>query len=860
MNKSKRLVQLLIMAAVCILNVTAADTFVSFGKGDVKLCTANEAFSIGVSDNDNIGVKLAAKNLCTDFGMVCGAKVSVTADPAQCRIVIGTVGSSMIDALAKAGKIDTKELKGKREKYIIGTTEGDNSVLYIAGSDRRGTIYGIYELSRQMGVSPWYYWMDVPVKKQQSVYVQRGQYTDGEPAVRYRGIFLNDEAPCLTSWVKNTFGTGYGDHRFYAKVFELLLRLKGNYIWPAMWGWAFYADDPLNSKTADDMGIMVGTSHHEPMSRSQKEWHGHSDNPNVEPQDLKSRQEAGGKWDYATNKENLDRFWLGGVERNKHTEDIITIGMRGDGDMAMSEERNVKLLETVVKNQRKLISKAHGKPAKDVPQLWALYKEVQDYYDDGMRVPEDVTMLLCDDNWGDVRRVPTAKERQRKGGWGLYYHVDYVGAPRNSKLINATPTQNMWEQLTLAYDYGIDRLWILNVGDLKPMEYQIQLFLDMAWNPKAPEFIVGEDNVMSALTQHTRQFCAQQFGDSQADEAARILNLCCKMNGRCTAEMLDATTYDLASGEWQRVVDEYKDLEIAALRQYATLEDDAKDAYFQLILFPVQLMANLHQMYHAQAMNLDLHRKGDCAMNKWADKCEEFFNRDARLMAQYNKEIAGGKWNGMMTQKHIGYTSWNDSFKKDILPKLFRAEGTGNVFSDGGKGYIAMEAEHFQSKADGAGAKWTLIPQMGRTLGAMTLMPQTGKVDGASLTYSFTAPENAKGTAKVHIVTKSTLDFLNKGGLTYSVAMDGAEPATVNFNSDMNENPENIYNVYYPTIARRVIEKTVELSLGNAAGGVHRLTFTPNDPGIVLEKIVIDFGGYTKQYLFGEESPRIINN
>ena len=856
MNRPKRFLSLLALASAMALNGFAADRFVAFDKGDFQLCNAGDNFAICVDDGDNVAVKLAAKNLAADFQKVCNATVNISSKTDGCRIVAATIGSGIANELAKKGVFDAKQLKGKTEKYVICNGSANDNTVYIIGSDRRGTVYGIYELSRQIGVSPWYYWMDTPVKAQKQIFVNKGTYTDGEPAVRYRGIFLNDEAPCLTSWVKNTFGTGYGDHRFYEKVFELVLRLKGNYIWPAMWGWAFYADDPLNSKTADDMGVMVGTSHHEPMARSQKEWHGHSDNPNAEPQDLKSRQAAGGKWDYATNKENLDRFWLGGVERNKNTEDIITIGMRGDGDMAMSEERNVKLLESVVANQRKLISKAHGKPAKEVPQLWALYKEVMDYYDDGMRVPDDVTMLLCDDNWGNVRRVPTAKERQRKGGWGLYYHVDYVGAPRNSKLLNATPTQNMWEQLTLAYNYGINKLWILNVGDLKPMEYPIQLFMDMAWNPNAEEFKADNNNVVSALTKHTRNFCAEQFGEKEADEAARILNMTCKLNGRSTAEMLDATVYDVESGEWQHVVDEYKDLEIAALRQYAALKDEYKDAYFELILFPVQLMANLHQMYYAQAMNQYLAKKGDAAMNYWADKCEEYFKRDGVLMAKYNKEIAGGKWNGMMTQKHIGYTSWNDGFKHDMMPKVQRVESIQNIFEADGKGYIAMEAEHYNSKVDAAQGKWTVIPFMGRTQSAMTIMPQTADVKGASLTYKFKAPKDAKKAVKVHIVTKSTLDFHNKGGMTYSVSLDGGKAETVNFNSDMNELPENIYDKYYPTIARRVIEKTVSLDFGTADGDVHCITFQPNDAGIVLEKIVLDFGGYTKQYLFGKESVR----
>ncbi len=854
MNRPKRLVSLFVTAVALAFNGFAADRFITFDKGDFRLCANGDRFSICVGDGDNVAVKLAARNLAADFGKVCRANVSFSNETEGSRVVVATIGSTIANALAKKGVFDTKQLKGKTEKFIIHT--GSDNTIYIIGSDRRGTVYGIYELSRQIGVSPWYYWMDTPIKAQQNIFVKKGDYTDGEPAVRYRGIFLNDEAPCLTSWVKNTFGTKYGGHDFYAKVFELVLRLKGNYIWPAMWGWAFYADDPLNSKTADDMGIMVGTSHHEPMARSHKEWHGHSDNPNADAQDLKSRREAGGKWDYATNKDNLDYFWLGGVERNKNTEDIITIGMRGDGDMAMSEERNVKLLESVVANQRKLISKAHGKPAKEVPQLWALYKEVMDYYDDGMKVPDDVTMLLCDDNWGNVRRVPTAKERQRKGGWGLYYHVDYVGAPRNTKLLNVTPTQNMWEQLTLAYNYGIDRLWILNVGDLKPMEYPIQLFMDMAWNPNADEFKVDNNNVVSALTQHTRNFCAEQFGEDQADEAARILNMTCKLNGRSTAEMLDASVYNVESGEWQAVVDEYKDLEIAALRQYSALPAEYKDAYFEAILFPVQLMANLHQMYYAQAMNQMLAKKGDAAMNYWADLCEKCFKRDGELMDKYNKEIAGGKWNGMMTQKHIGYTSWNDNFKHDIMPKVERMNNVQNIFDADGNGYIAMEAEHYNSKTDAAQAKWTVIPFMGRTESAMTLMPQTADVKGASLTYKFEAPKDAPKNVKVHIVTKSTLDFLNKGGMTYSVSLDNGKAETVNFNSDMNELPENIYDKYYPTIARRIIEKVITIDLGNADGGTHTLTFVPNDPAIVLEKIIVDFGGYTKQYLFGKESRR----
>lgn len=797
----------------------AANAFVDFNQGDFQLNKGNRV-TIGIADNEQRGVLRAAKNLCTDIKTVCGAEVSL-GNASSSTIVAGTLGSSkIIDEMAKYRVFDAKMLKGKREMYIIKVT--DEQVV-IAGSDRRGTIYGIYELSRQLGVSPWYYWADVPTEHHSVVYLKKGVYTDGEPAVRYRGLFLNDEAPCLTSWVKNTFGTNYGDHRFYEKVFELILRLKGNYMWPAMWSWAFYADDPENMKTADEMGIMMGTSHHEPMARNHQEY---------------ARDRKGwGAWNYHTNQKNLDRFFREGIERMKGTDDVVTIGMRGDGDEAMSEEADTKLMERIVKNQRQIIADVTKRPAKETPQVWALYKEVLDYYDKGMKVPDDVLILLCDDNWGNVRRVPNAKERKHKGGWGLYYHVDYVGAPRNSKWLNVTPSQNMWEQLSLAYNNGIDGMWILNVGDLKPMEYPIQLFMDMAWKPSA----VNVDVVGS----HTEAFCIETFGKNQGPEVARLLNLISKINGRSTAEMLDARTY--AIDEWPRVIREYQSLEIAALEQFSAISSEYRDAYRQIILFPVQAMSNLHQMYYAQAMNQKLYREQNPECNRWADEMERCFNRDAELCAYYNKVMSGGKWNGMMTQKHIGYRSWNDDFAEgDVMPVVNRIKEQvgGNVFTEK-DGYVAIEAEHYYQKHEAAGSPLLVIPGMGRTLSGV-------RIDGGSLLYKWETIGDCQ-EATVHVIVKSTLDYLNKGGLEYEVSVDGGTPQTVNFNSNLNEKPENIYSIYYPTVARRVVESTVKFPMTK---GMHTLKFAPKDPNIILEKIVIDLGGYHQQFLFGEESPR----
>ena len=820
--------------------------------GGFTLISQSHPVTLLVADNDKKGVLIAASNLQKDFERVCGSKAALLNAPSpdtKRYVIAGTLESSYIKQIVKAKKIDEKELKGKVEKYLMTVVDnpfpGVDEALVIAGSDMRGTIYGIYELSEQIGVSPWYDWMDVPAVRHTNLAIQKGTYTAGEPAVRYRGLFLNDEAPCLTSWVKNTFGTNYGGHEFYARVFELILRLRGNYLWPAMWMWTFYGDDPLNSPTANDMGVIMGTSHHEPMARNHQEWARH-------------RKEYG-EWNYVTNQKVIDNFFREGVRRSKDNEDIITIGMRGDGDTAMGakeghddefvpdDNATIKLLEKIMKNQRDIIAKETGRPAKERTQLWALYKEVQRYYDKGLKVPDDVIILLCDDNWGDIRRLPTAEERKHKGGFGMYYHVDYVGAPRNSKWLNVTPIQHIWDQLTLTYQYGVDKLWVLNVGDLKPMEYPITFFMDFAWNPNR----YNAANLMD----HPKKFCAQQFGESQADEAARILNLYSQYAGRVTAEMLDASTYNLETGEWKQVCDEFTRLEADALRQFVSLPADMHDAYRQLLLFPIQALGNVYEMYYAQAMNHKLYAEGNPEANVWADRVELCFKRDSLLCRGYNKDIAGGKWDGMMTQKHIGYVSWNDNFPKDVCPKVMRFNDTssmaGGYTFQPSDGYIAIDAEHYYSLKEPNEAKWTVIPYMGRTRSGISLQPYSADVNGGSITYRFEVPEGVN-EVDVHVITASTLAFQRMEGHRYTVGFEGQQPVEVNFNGELNEEPENVYRITYPTVARRVIDKSVKLKVDKA--GVKSLVVSPLDPGVVLQKIVVDFGGYQPSYLFCKES------
>lgn len=848
---------LVLLSAMTSLQVLAIDnkgiTFNELSPDRFTLIENGVPGKILIDENEDAGVMIAARNLQEDFARVSGSPAPLLLEPNDSRlIIVGTLESRYIKELIKNKKIDGAQLKGKNEKYLMTVVDtplpGVKEALVIAGSNKRGAIYGIYELSEQIGVSPWYDWADVPVTPQQNLSIARGSYTAGEPAVQYRGIFLNDEAPCLTTWVLNTYGTRYGDHRFYSRVLELILRLRGNFLWPAMWNWSFYADDPENSKTADEMGIIIGTTHHEPMARNHQEW-------------ARKRKEYG-VWDYSTNQEVIDRFFREGIERASGTEDLITIGMRGDGDTPMGgkegedhnyvarDEENIKLLERIIKNQRQIIKDVTGKAPEKTPQVWAIYKEVQRYFDMGLRPPDDVIVLLCDDNWGNVRRLPRGEERNHPGGWGIYYHFDYVGAPRNTKWLNVTPIQNMWEQLQLTYDYGVDKIWIVNVGDLKPMEYPITLFLDMAWNPK--------DITVDNLLEHTLQFCVQQFGEEQADEAMRILNLYSKYNGRVTPEMLDRNTYNIETGEWKQVSDEYIKLEAEALRQYLTLEPEYRDTYKQLILYPVQAMANLYEMYYAQTMNHKLYKENNPQANYWADKVEQTFKRDAELGYDYNHVMSDGKWNGMMIQKKIGYTSWNDNFPEDTLPEIYRIEepenAVGGYLFTGKDGVVVIEAEHYFEAKNAPEAEWTVIPYMGRTLSSVALMPYSKSVEGASLSYKMQIPEDVT-EVNVHVVVKSTLAFHDDKGHEYTIGFEGGEEKTINFNWNLNEDPANVYSVFYPTVARRVVKKDAKLQLPAASDRVYTLIVKPLDPGIVFQKIIVDFGGYQETYLFMDESP-----
>jgi hypothetical protein len=612
-------------------------------KGSFSLAANGRTPAIFVDEQDYPGVIRAARDLRLDIQRVTGLTPQLAANRSSLYgevVLIGTISRSpLIDRLIREHKLDVTGIAGKWESTVIQLVDkpmpGVSRGLVIAGSDKRGTIFGIYDLSEQIGVSPWYWWADVPVHHRDALYIAAGRYAHGEPAVKYRGIFLNDEAPALSGWVTATYG-GF-NHKFYEKVFELLLRLKANYLWPAMWGSAFNEDDPENARLADEYGIVMGTSHHEPMLRAQQEWKRH----------------GSGLWDYASNSGVLDKFWSEGIERNKNFESTITLGMRGDGDIPMTEGENIALLEKVVADQRAILAQHRTATLAADPQVWALYKEVQAYYEKGMRVPDDVTLLWCDDNWGNIRRLPIPEERNRAGGAGIYYHFDYVGDPRNYKWINTNPIAKVWEQMNLALNYGATRIWIVNVGDLKPMEFPIEFFLTLARDPQRWD--------KAQLPEFTRAWAEREFGAANADAIADMVTRYTQYNGRRKPELLDADTFSLVNyREADRVETDWRALLAEAEAIQKRLPEDEQDAYFELVLHPIKASAIVNELYIVAARNRWYARQGRADANDQAAQARELFQADAQLTDEYNHKLAHGKWNHMMDQTHLGYTYWQE--------------------------------------------------------------------------------------------------------------------------------------------------------------------------------------------------------
>ena len=646
------------------------------------------------------GVKRVAEKVAKDFETVCGARIVVTdsaetlravrqdapAKSGQIPVVIAaTVGhSACLEEMERQGKIDLARVREKWEVFSLQCVEepmaGVACALVVAGSDKRGTIYGLFELSEMIGVTPFLYFGDVMPQKYDAVEFPCGrQQEDGkasdlcgtvrriehfpmisrEPSVRYRGFFINDEWPCFGNWTFRHFG-GF-NAEMYDHVFEFLLRMKGNYLWPAMWTSSFFLDGPgmASMDLANEYGVIIGNSHHEPCMRASEEW-----------DKVKGENTPyGTAWNYNINKEGLLNYWADGLKRSAGHEKFITIGMRGERDSALqgpaSLAENIEVLKDIILEQKKLIRKYVNPDLGKVPMLLAVYKEVEDYYYGDEVTPglkdwdglDGVTVMLCEDNFGNMRFLPDERHRDHDGGYGMYYHLDYHGSPVSYEWVGSTPLTRTWEQMTQAWDYGVRQMWMVNVGDLKFEEFFLSYFMRLAY-----DFETWGTGAPNQTGRYTREFIKAQF--PQADKAlqeriAEIIEEYVRLNGLRRPEALNDRIYHPAHYlETDRMLERALRLEREDREVRGLLPEKCRDAYDSMIHYPAAGTANLLKMHLYAGQNRLYAEQGKTAANEIAVKVKECIDEDRRLAEEF-AGILGGKWSGMEMAEHIGFTKWN---------------------------------------------------------------------------------------------------------------------------------------------------------------------------------------------------------
>ncbi|RKN03837.1 glycosyl hydrolase 115 family protein [Streptomyces radicis] len=813
------------------------DLFVSpsWQPGSLTLAKGGRAAPILVSSRDHPGVIRATGDLAADVERVTGVRPQVSqGDWSRIRgdeiVVVGTIGSSpLIDRLIQEGKLDVEGIAGKwettREQVVDNPVPGVRRALVIAGSDQRGTIYGVYETSRQMGVSPWHWWDDVPARQHAELYALPGRHTQGTPAVRYRGFFVNDENPALGTWAPAFFGPGHApgfpngfNSEFWAKIFEVMLRLKANYLWPAVWGRAFAEDDPLNHATATAYGVVMGTSHEAPMMRGIEEWNRHAtaavrdeEGAIVTPGD--DPYGGTGEWSFVRNAEAIKAYWRDGVRRmvDEDFEGVITLGMRGNGDVSLPDGDGIELMESILASQREIIEETFDGDITEIPQVQTLYKEVQRYWDQGLRPPEDVTVIFCDDNWGNMRKVPDLSLPERAGGYGIYYHFDYVGGGRNYKWVDTINLASTWEQLHLCHQYGIDRLWMVNVGDMKAEEMPLQFFLDYAWDPGRW--------TLDRLGEWERRYAEENFGPEHADAIGELLHTYGVLQARRKPELLNrritldpgkdlatdptavvyddrATPFSLTGyREMERVTAEWERLDAEAQRIGDALDPAWSEAYYQLVQYQVEATANLYALRYAEFAALHYAEQGRALTNELADATDARFADDQAMSDYYNNTLSDGKWQGFQTQPKIGYgdierygpdAPWQQpqtpdhvALPDEVFPAVRRIE-----LAEGPEMGVAI---------DGSTAWWphaqepATLPQFGPYQSQPTQYIEVFNRGSAPFEYAIEPAEpwvtvtHASGTVDTQVRAEVTVDFsaAPRGETTVPITVSGPDGATV---------------------------------------------------------------------------------
>ena len=637
----------------------------------MRICLEQSAFP---------GVIRVTEKVAHDVELVSGKKPQILVEKEipetlessgeDWTIIAATKGkSSFLKKLEEAGSAELKELEQKRECYAWIFPEIKNrtksNLLVIAGSDKRGTIYGLFHLSEMLGVSPFVDWCGLMPPKQEKIELREDMACiSKEPSVRYRGFFINDEWPAFGNWCNHNFG-GF-NAKAYDHVFELLLRLKGNYLWPAMWSARFADDGPglLNAELADEYGIIMGMSHHEPCLRQGEEY-----------KYLRGKNSVyGDAWNFRTNREGITKFWEDGLKRSGKFENVITVGMRGEADTAImgknaTLEDNIQLLRDVLKTQKKLIQEHVNPDLTRVPRMIALYKEVEEFfYGDektkglmGAEELEDVILMLCDDNYGNLRTLPTEEMRKHAGGYGMYYHLDYHGWPVSYEWINSSYLPKIWEQMSMAYDFGVRELWMVNVGDIATQEFPLSFFLDMAY-----DFDRWGSRALNCTQKYTRKWVRQQFGsveEETQDTIADILEQYTKIIHRRRPEALNPETYHpVQEKESSRIFEEEEQLLKKLQDVYETIEKTNPQnlsAFIALVYYPAFGTMNLVKMQILAGWNHYYANLGAVCANDYGDEVERCMEQDRKAVEMYH-QMDQGRWYGMGMSQHIGFTHWNE--------------------------------------------------------------------------------------------------------------------------------------------------------------------------------------------------------
>ena len=734
-------------------------------------------------------VQTALKLFMRDYQSVFSASAAV--DARQGNIIVGTVGKS---PLLKAVSADVSALTGKKQVFLLQVLP--DGKLLVAGSDSHGTAYGIMELSRLIGVSPWEWWADVTPEKKTSFVLSAEYQTLQSPSVEYRGIFINDEDWGLMPWSSQTYEPsdikGHIGPKTNARIFELLLRLRANTYWPAMHECTlpFFLTEG-NRKVAEEYGIFIGSSHCEPMVCSAAgEW----------------RRRGQGDYDYVNNSASVYKFWEDRVKEVAQQGNIYTLGMRGVHDGQMQGAKTVAeqkaVLERVLKDQRGLLQKYVNKDVTAIPQAFIPYKEVLDIYNAGLQVPDDVTLIWCDDNYGYIRHFPTAEERARKGGNGIYYHVSYWGRPHDYLWLGTFSPYLLHQQMKLAYDRGIQKMWVLNVGDIKPAEYQIELFLDMAWN-------IDEVNEIG-VTAHLKSWLGREFGSNCAEELLPAMEAHYQLSYIRKPEFMGNTREEERDPKYKVIKDlPWSEQTISErLRSYTVLSDvvermesnipaDRQDAYFQLVKYPVQAAAQMNRKI--LTAQLARHSKADWKQSDTA------FDSIASLTQQYNS-LQNGKWNRMM------------DFQPRKLPVFKRVEHT-----------TATEPMVTDRKML---CKWNAMEcTYGKPVpyeGLGYERKAAGICKGSSLTFAFDDYGKDSVEVEIRLLPSHPLD---EKQLRFAISVDEAVPQTVSYETKgrSEEWKENV-------LRNQAIRK-VTLPINKQAS--HKLVITALDEGVVLDQVIL---------------------